>query len=1842
MKSIYKLLMSLAVIVALAMPVRLEAQGASCPITISGSDSFGDGWNGASISIYQGTELVGTFTLASNMANHTAQYTVNNTDSIRLVWNSGSYDYEATFTVTDGFGVQVVSASGNNYSNGGVIAMFMANCPNCLAPSNLTFDNATTSSITFHWTRGDAENEWEVMVGDSVINGVTDTFVTVNELMPSTNYLVTVRSVCGWEDTSQWIIPVSMTTSCGSVTQLPVTYTFEGDFDNEMPICWSRPEAMHALDWYSGAMASYPAVADELSYAHGGTKSLLFYEYGSAVTDGPGYAVSPYIVGNPAAMHVTFWMQSEGVGSYVVFEAGVMSDPADTSTFVALMSTTADPTSYTQYEFNTNTLTGYQNGDSICVAFRVRIVEGNGYGIVIIDDVLIESLGTCMPPTLGSGSIDSVSYDMVQLSWACDDVPDDFDVMLLKANGYGFDTLHYSSSNTSVTINELEGNTTYQAYVASMCGFDTTNYIFIGQFQTNSRCYAAASPTVISLTSNAATLQWNLVEGGIDPTEVILTLMDLTDSIVFSPVYVTDTNIYTFTNLTTNHSYRVSLLVVCGIEDSSSVVSTSFMAHGAPCAEFNGTSSSSYIPFYGYYKYSYSQQLYDNSLINGFDTLNGISFYVNTSHTLSHTIDIYLGYTNQTSVGGSDYIPVSQLTKVVSDYTVRPNATGWLNVIPFDTLFVCSDSGNLVVAIDNKTGSYQSGLTWKCHNATVGNGVYWYTDNGQIDPSTTTLSPHSIAMAPDIQFFGNCDANCSAPSVTVSSVDSNSISLTWLVGNDETSWVVQYRVDTVNRWTTAGRSNTTSFTINGLEPATNYMIRVGSICDDTVYSSAVSALTGCASVHVGYHATLRTNLPCWTYLPGGSYYFSSTYNSFYLYTSYAGIISPAIDEDITTLQVILVDSDPYEDGTTYSVGVCDANGDNITWIQTVTATPAIFDTNVVYLNNYTGNHNHIIIKNTSGYSAYIRSIAIETIDNCLPVQNLTLNSISTNDAWLSWRSEGSTFEVRYRISGATAWNTLTVNDTVVHLTGLTPSSHYDVEVSNICSSTESSTAASIQITSGCVNVTVPYNESFGSTELPVCWNTVPGYAYYTWEETAANGYDYIYSYASSATAPADDWVMTPIINIPVDAAFNNVSLVYGTGGGSATSGSISTYQVLVSTTGNNAAFRYTDTLFVDTVDTRDPSSGDYNIIYRRIPLSNYAGQSISFAFRNLSSRYGMVLLTDVSVRSTLAPLYNIIGNATAYTGESNNYIAVYQEGDTNGMTLSWSSSMAAAGQAVMTSSATDSMHITYNSAGIDTITFTASNTHGTFTLASFVNVYQCDAINTFPWSEGFDSESSISCWRQSGDYVWTIGSGDSRDATVPHSGTGNLRLLHHNTNDITRLISPMLDLSGVANVKIKFWHIQHVWSGDQDELHVLGRASATDTWTVLASYTNDINDWQLDSIAINSHSSTYQFAFEGHDHYGYGIAIDDLVVEGDSACAVPGIIGFVPADNAITVNYTAVTDSVEMVICAGAFDAGAPSVMVAGGSHTFTGLTHSTLYHIGIRAKCSDSDFSEWNIDSVSTLVVNCLTPTDVTIQATGYTNATIGWTATGDETAWGIHVYNNVYNFTYTATTNPYTVTDLISGVTYNVEVRALCGQNNDIEGDWSAAEQFTTDICEPVSGINVTEITANSATVNWQPAQGSIGYKVFYGHPAFYDNEATTAEVAAGDNSYIITGLAPETDYEVYVRNRCTETLYSNITASDRMGFTTNSGGEGIYDVVTGTLTLFPNPANSQVTLTVSGFDGAVEVEIVDMNGRVSGNWQLAAGDWQLDISALSQGAYFVRVTGERQTAVRKLIVR
>lgn len=81
----------------------------------------------------------------------------------------------------------------------------------------------------------------------------------------------------------------------------------------------------------------------------------------------------------------------------------------------------------------------------------------------------------------------------------------------------------------------------------------------------------------------------------------------------------------------------------------------------------------------------------------------------------------------------------------------------------------------------------------------------------------------------------------------------------------------------------------------------------------------------------------------------------------------------------------------------------------------------------------------------------------------------------------------------------------------------------------------------------------------------------------------------------------------------------------------------------------------------------------------------------------------------------------------------------------------------------------------------------------------------------------------------------------------------------------------------------------------------------------------------------------------------------------------------------------------------------------------------------------------------------------------------------------------------------------------------------------------------------------------------------------------------------------------------------------------------------VESGTLTLYPNPASSTVILQASdSWQGAVT--IVDISGRELGRYPLEAGSRQqtIDVSGLAKGVYFVSITGEQATVVRKLVVQ
>jgi len=191
-----------------------------------------------------------------------------------------------------------------------------------------------------------------------------------------------------------------------------------------------------------------------------------------------------------------------------------------------------------------------------------------------------------------------------------------------------------------------------------------------------------------------------------------------------------------------------------------------------------------------------------------------------------------------------------------------------------------------------------------------------------------------------------------------------------------------------------------------------------------------------------------------------------------------------------------------------------------------------------------------------------------------------------------------------------------------------------------------------------------------------------------------------------------------------------------------------------------------------------------------------------------------------------------------------------------------------------------------------TISGVAITDHASVVLNVQLITGSASTINTFPWSEGFENGGAIpSGWTQeqvNGSGVnWTFitGNGNTHPANA-HSGIYNGSFKDVTTaSNKTKLITPALNLTWLPSPQLKFWHTQALWSPDQDELSVYYKNTCAGIWTLLATFTSNVTAWTQETLSLPASSGNYYIAFEGNAKYGYGVCLDDIMVQ--SATTVP-------------------------------------------------------------------------------------------------------------------------------------------------------------------------------------------------------------------------------------------------------------------------------------------------------------------------------------------------------------------
>lgn len=146
--------------------------------------------------------------------------------------------------------------------------------------------------------------------------------------------------------------------------------------------------------------------------------------------------------------------------------------------------------------------------------------------------------------------------------------------------------------------------------------------------------------------------------------------------------------------------------------------------------------------------------------------------------------------------------------------------------------------------------------------------------------------------------------------------------------------------------------------------------------------------------------------------------------------------------------------------------------------------------------------------------------------------------------------------------------------------------------------------------------------------------------------------------------------------------------------------------------------------------------------------------------------------------------------------------------------------------------------------------------------------------------EGFEGGSMPTGWTQEGDGTWSIGSGDYSTSTGSANGDYNALITHSTSGNNTYLITPAMDLSNATSATVSCNYINRSWSGDIDGFGIYYRVEGGD-WNELFYTTTAHSAYTQCEVELEGMAANYQIGFKHYDSYGYGVGLDDVVVTAD-------------------------------------------------------------------------------------------------------------------------------------------------------------------------------------------------------------------------------------------------------------------------------------------------------------------------------------------------------------------------
>ena len=615
---------------------------------------------------------------------------------------------------------------------------------------------------------------------------------------------------------------------------------------------------------------------------------------------------------------------------------------------------------------------------------------------------------------------------------------------------------------------------------------------------------------------------------------------------------------------------------------------------------------------------------------------------------------------------------------------------------------------------------------------------------------------------------------------------------------------------------------------------------------------------------------------------------------------------------------------------------------------------------------------------------------IVNVNTCLAVSNVTIPeaSITTDSVLVQWTSRGdeTSWIIEYKLASASTWTRVIANSNPFMLTGLSPSSPYQLRVKAMCDDNNESFASEIVPFSTLCGtiVTIPWRYNFeeawfplGNRTAPYCWNNFDNGSYYYWRANATNGVNgskCAYFYGTSSTSNVNDaTLVTPEIQLNGNEQVSFYAKNYS----SSYSPILSVY--VLSNPNNLASGTLVSTFTVNTNNhqeyTADISafSGNYYIAFSRqdngnegLYLDNILVEPIppckkptSVTVTDPRGTYATINWTTTEV----SPLGYEIAISTDPNFNPDTCTHTYLVGDTTSYTLPVGS---------LNPSNTYYVYVRTICNAIDTSAW--NNIPASFETSQIPL--------EIPFLVDFEDSVENAAWQfTEASNFWIIGTGTSE------SPTHSLYVTNNSSSYGTYNISSSCDIWAYRDIifpengeqfTLSFdWKcVGELISNSYDYMKVyIGNIQNVDGITVASgpAGSSNLGGVFVDQAEWTSFTTTLAGSYAGTTKRLYfGWRNDQSGSDGPPA-AVDNIKLIVNCTPPSMIYLFDVTESTALIVWTGTeenynieygprgFEQGTGTVVqVTGTSYTLTGLTPETDYTVYVQSDCGDGNTSEW------------------------------------------------------------------------------------------------------------------------------------------------------------------------------------------------------------------------------------------------------------------------------------------